>query len=300
MKAIIGAWKTLTDTLSLVGRSGSYSLYPLLSFIIMLLVTLTALIPLFEAVLGSDRNGLLSRVVFFLVVYLAYGVLYFLTAFCNLALLTGIAARLDGNHPGLAAAIARASQRIGLIAVYTLVSATLGLLSVLARVLVNPLFGMVIAPLIGKRVWTHWHQVSYSIPLLMAVPVIALDQPVSAQVFKRGGRLVKATWGERVKGAHSIGVLALLVLLPIIMLLAMPALRQGSAQHNVELMRLGLSVLLIAISSYTQLSALINAIYALAAYRYATARKSDVFAGDPSYAEHAFVKPKNATAPGAA
>ena len=62
-------------------------------------------------------------------------------------------------------------------------------------------------------------------------------------------------------------------------------------------MWLGLSAMLIAVSTYTQLSALVNAIVALAAYRYATARKSDLFPGDPSYAEHAFVKPKKATEP---
>jgi len=298
MRPIKSTWKTLTDSLRIVSHSRSYRVYPLLSYIIMLLVTFTGIIPLFEGVLGPDRNGVLSRVLFFLVVYLAYGMLYFVTAFCNVALVTGIAARLDGEDPGLVVGIERASQRIGLIAVYTLVTATLGLLSVLARVLVNPLFGMVIAPLIGKRLWTHWHQVSYSIPLLMAVPVIALDHPVPEHVFKRGGRLVKETWGERVKAVHSIGLLALLVLLPIIVLLAMPTLRQGAAEHNPDLIWLGLSVMLIAISSYTHLSALVNAIFALAAYRYATARQSDVFPGDASYAEHAFVKPKKATEPG--
>jgi hypothetical protein len=133
----------------------------------------------------------------------------------------------------------------------------------------------------------------------MAVPVIALDHPVPEQVFKRGGRLVKSTWGQRVKAAHSIGLLALLVLMPIIVLFAMPTLKQGAAEHNTGLVWVGLSVMLIAISSYTQLGALVNAIVALAAYRYATARKSDVFPGDASYAEQAFVKPKEETDEGA-
>jgi hypothetical protein len=260
----------------------------------------TGIIPLFEAALRSDKNGVLPRVFFFLVVYLAYGVLYFLSAFCNVALVAGIAARLDGEDPGLVVGLMRASQRIKLIAIYTFASATLGLLSVIGRVLVNPLFGKVIAPMIGKRVWAHWYHVSSSIPLLMAVPVIALDQPAPEQVFRRGGRLVKAAWGERVRPAHSIGLLALLVLVPIIVLFAMPTLREGLSAHNTDLMWLGLSVMLIAVSSYTQLSALINATFALAAYRYATTRKSDVFPGDPSYAEHAFVKPKKTAEPGAA
>jgi hypothetical protein len=114
------------------------------------------------------------------------------------------------------------------------------------------------------------------------------------------GLLVKATWGERVKPAHSIELLALLMLLPIIVLFVTPTLRQGAAEHNADLVWLGLSVMLIAISTYTQLNGLVNAIFAFAAYRYATVRKSDVFPGDPSYAEHAFVKPKKETDVGAA
>jgi hypothetical protein len=96
-----------------------------------------------------------------------------------------------------------------------------------------------------------------------------------------------------VNPAHSIGLLALLVLLPILLLFATPTLRQGIAEHNADLTQLGLSVMLIAISTYTQ----VNAIVALAAYRFATTRKSDVVPGDPTYAEHAFVKPIKRTDP---
>jgi hypothetical protein len=277
-----------------VGRSGSYSLYPLLSFLLLLLVTQTALIPLFEGVLAAEQT-VLARLVFFLAVYLAYGVLYFVIAFSNVALLTGIAARLEGQSVGLGVGLARAWQRIELLGSYTLISATLGLLGFLARTLIGPLFGMFIAPVLSKRLWVRWQQLSYSIPLLMAVPIIALDQPAPQDAYKRGEQLVKATWGERVNPAHSIGILALLVLLPIIILFATPALQQGAAEHNAELTRRGLSIMLLAISSYTQLSALVNAIFALAAYRYATARKSDLVPGDPSYAEQAFVKSNKET-----
>jgi hypothetical protein len=61
-----------------------------------------------------------------------------------------------------------------------------------------------------------------------------------------------------------------------------------------------LGILLIANSAYTQLRGLVNAIVALAAYRYATAGKSDLFPGDPTYAEHAFVAAKKETIASAA
>ena len=85
MKAIKNALKTLADTLRVVTQAGSYSVDPLLSFIIMPLVTFTAIIPPFEGVLGADQNTM-TRIIFFLEVYLAYGVLYFVSAFGDVAL----------------------------------------------------------------------------------------------------------------------------------------------------------------------------------------------------------------------
>jgi hypothetical protein len=288
MKALKNTWNTLIDTFHVVGRYRRDSLYPLLAFVIVLLVTFVALLPLFQGVLGAGQSGL-ARLWFFLAVYLAYGLLYFVSAFGNVALLYGIGARLDGREVGLAAGLARAWQRIGLIGSYTLVSATLGLLSFLARTLVSPLFGMVIAPSVSKQLWVRWQQLSYSYPLLMELPIIALDQPAPKDAFKRGDQLIKQTWGERVKPAHSINLLALLVLLPVILLVATPMLQQGAAEGDADMIRLGMAIMLVAISTYTQLSGLVNAIFALAAYRYATAGKRDLFPGDPTYAERAFV-----------
>jgi MFS family permease len=294
MKAIKSTWKTLTDTLSVMGQYRSAFLYPLLSFSIMLLVTFSVMIPLLDMAVGIGHETGPARLFLFLAVYFMYGVLYFVIIFFNVALLTRIAGQLEGKDPPFARGILAALQRMGPIARYTLLSATLGLVAIVAKVLTNPLIGGVIIPLVGKRLWLRWRQLSYTIPLLLAVPVIALDQPVPAHFFKRGGLLVKETWGEQVKPAHNIGLLALLVLL-IVMLFAIPALHQGSAEHNTDLIRLGSSILLVSILTYTQLNALVNAIFALAAYRYATARKSDVIPGDASYAEHAFVKSKKET-----
>jgi hypothetical protein len=300
MKALKNTWNTLADSLRILGRYSRSSLYPLLSYALMLLITFTMMVPLLGRALGTQREEGSTRIFFFLLVYVMYGVLYGISTFFNVALVKSIAGQLDGDGPELGAGLAQASRRIGSIGVYTLVSATLGLLSFLARTLISPLFGMIVAPLVGDRLWVRWRQLSYNIPLQLAVPVVALDRPAPKHIFKRSEGLVKATWGERVKPAHSINLLALLVLLPVIVLFAMPTLQQGVAEHNADLIRLGSSAFLVAILTFTQLKALVNAIFALAAYRYATARKSDLFPGDPSYAEHAFARSKKETGVGAA
>jgi hypothetical protein len=295
MKAIKNTWKTLNDCLGIVVRARSYSVYPLLSYTIILLITFSAIIPLLESALRLAQSDMLAQLLLFATVFLAYAVLYFVMIFCNVAMVTSIAACLDGADPALRVGMMRALQRIRLVAIHTLASAMLGLLSFLARTLLNPLFGMLIVPLIGERLWMRWRHLSYNVPLLMAVPVIALDEPAPKDPLKRGGLLVKAIWGERATPAHSISLLALLALLPVLVLFATPTLRQGAAAHDAAMIRLGLSIMLITISAYTQLSGLVNAIVALAAYRYATAGKSDLFPGDLIYAEHAFVTAKKET-----
>jgi Family of unknown function (DUF6159) len=177
MSSVIRRWKTLTTTVGVVGRYRDCFLYPVSSCVAMWVVTFTAVLPLFEGVLRGRDDPLASRLLLLLAVYLAYCVLYFVTAFCNVALVTGIAARLDGGGSGLTVGLARAFQRIGLVAGYTLVSATIGLVAYVTRPLIHPVVGTLAGPAISTRLWERWHRISYSVPLLMAVPVLRSSIP---------------------------------------------------------------------------------------------------------------------------
>ena len=59
----------------------------------------------------------------------------------------------------------------------------------------------------------------------------------------------------------------------------------------------GVTSMLLATSAYLQLSAVVNAFIAVAAYRYAVQGRSDVFRGQPSFAENAFLRPRPVTPP---
>lgn len=297
IKAITAVWHTLKDTFTVMGRYGAYSVYPLFAYLVLLVLTFVVVIPILEDVLEPAEKELTTWLFFALVVFLLYGLLYFVMAFANVMLVLGITGQLDGVAPASTGALStRAVQRVPLLARYTVVAASLSALSILLRVLISPLVGGLIAPLVGDQLWQRWHQLSYKIPLQLAIPIVALDQPPPQNLFQRGGQLVKATWGERVKPAHGMGLLTLLALL-FVMLYALPILRQGLVEGNADLRWFGLSVTLIVMLSYLQLSALVNAIFGLAAYRYATAGKRDLFPGDPSYAERAFVTTQKAAEP---
>jgi hypothetical protein len=164
-------------------------------------------------------------------------------------------------------------------------------LSFVVRLLINPIVGSVIAPALGKRLWERWRHLSYAVPLLMQVPVIALDEPAPRDAFGRADSLVRSRWGEHARPAHSVAALAPLLLVPATVLLGTPMIRHGLVAHDPGWVRAGLAATLIAMSTYIELSALTNALFALAAYRFATGGRADVFPGDSSYAEHAFATP---------
>jgi hypothetical protein len=66
--------------------------------------------------------------------------------------------------------------------------------------------------------------------------------------------------------------------------------RAGLAAHDPALVRVGLTASLMASSTYVQMNGLVNSVVALAAYRYAEAGQDDLFPGDRSYGERAFVR----------
>lgn len=290
MKAVQATWRTLAATSSVLRRHPSAGGLPFIAFLLLLLATFTLIVPLFQRVLGPQEHSLASRALLFLSAYVAYAVLFLLTSFADVAMVRSIAARLDGERSAFAKGYERAMQRFGQIATHTLASATLGVLNLMARILVHPFFGSVIAPALGKGAWERWRSLSYGIGLQMAIPVIALEDPTPSNAFEHGARLVERTWGEHTKPAHDVGLLSPLVLVPLTVFLTLPTLRKGLAAQDPATLQLGLVSTLLVIGVWLQVNALVNAIVALAAHRFATSGRSDVVPGDPSYAEQAFVR----------
>ena len=288
IRAIKSSWRTLTDTLGLVVRAGMPSLYDLIACAVVLLATFGWIIPSFELALSADQTWT-ARAAFLVVVWSSYALLYFAVSMSHVALLIDLSALLDGHAVDAFNGMAMAFKRVRAVGGYSFISATLGAMPFTMRSAIGPFLGLVVTPFVAKQAWLRWRHLAYAQALIMALPVIALDPATQKGAYWRAEELIETTWGDEVAPVHRINVLAFIVL-PVIAFLAAPALASGMAGHNADLIRTGLGIMLVAIGGYLQLNALVNAVVALAAYRYATAAKSDVFPGDPSYAEHAFVR----------
>lgn len=113
------AWQAASGAFGVLRRHGRHALHPALAGAFVLVATFAALVPLFERVLVADDRSPGSRALLFLLAWAAYAALYLVVALSHVALVSGIAGRLDGRDPGVVAAATRALGRLRPIVTYT-------------------------------------------------------------------------------------------------------------------------------------------------------------------------------------
>jgi hypothetical protein len=294
IKAIKTTLATLAATMRVVAGAGAYAIYPAAAFAIVMTLAFIALIPM----LGALATGGVTFAHYAALVggiYLAYVIFYVVTAFSTVAFLVGASAKLDGIVPALARGRRRALERSVLVLAFVAKAASLDLLAFLARTFVGPIFGMVIAPTAAKAAWSRWQGHAYDVPMSVEIASIALQPLPPRDAYRHAEELIARTWGRSVTPSRNVGLLGLFVLLPIIAFIALPNVQQGIAAGDSARLGLGLSIMLLAIGSFTTLSLLANAVLGMAAWRYAVLGSTDVVPGDPDYGRHAFTHPKSSS-----
>jgi hypothetical protein len=141
--------------------------------------------------------------------FVLYLISYFIVIYFNAAVIACATIRLNGGDPTVKDGLRIASQHIGKIFVWALVSATIGvLLSALSRR--AGLAGRIAIWLIG---------VAWSIATYFVVPVLIYEKEGAWGSLKKSASLFKRTFGESVVGNLAMGLiffgLALVGLVPL-------------------------------------------------------------------------------------
>lgn len=222
-------------------------LLPILSFVASALVGATFLVP---TLLVVDQESPLTYVIAFV----AYVALAYVTIFFNTALVSAADERLQGGDPTLGSALRGASRRAGRIFPWAVVSATV---SLLLRALEERggIFGRIAASLAGLA----WGLVTF-----LVIPVLVIEDVPVRDAIRRSGELFKRTWGENVVAMVGFGLLGFVAVIPAIALIALAA---ASGSGTVTAISIAVAVVWI-VGVAVVLSAL-NAIFQTALYRYA-------------------------------
>jgi hypothetical protein len=224
-------------------------LLPVLSFVIILVVTASVSGAAWAGGLGRERESLRALDYAYLGVF--YFVAYFVSIFFNAAVVGAATIRLTGGDPSVRDGLRLAWSKAGTIAAWAAISATVGLI---LRALEERLgfIGDIIIGLIG---------VAWSLMTYFVVPVI-LYEPVGAiDGIKRSASIFRQRWGEQMTGNVSIGLAMFLIAVPILAV----AVLLGTLSPP-----LGLVVGTLGLGGLIAVGTALSGVFQAALYRFAT------------------------------
>lgn len=273
------SWRVLVTDKHLI-------VFPIVSGLLFLLVVASFVIPLatlvdwagFEA--ARDRNNGKPPLWTYAVAFAFYFCTYFVTIFCNAALVSCALMRFNGQNPSVGDGFRAAFARLPQIFAWALVSATVGML-LKAIENAHEKVGQIVAAVLG----TAWSVMTYFV-----VPVLVVEKTGPVAAVSRSVSLLRKTWGEAAAGNLGLGLFLFLLLLPVILLLV-----GGIALLSMGSVKVGIALLVIAsigLLFHTAISTALHTILLGAIYQYAADQQvPEEF--DRDTLSHAFV-PKSA------
>lgn len=229
---------------------------PLISGIAALIVAATFAVPIVLAARdgGSDGSFQLGPVSYVLL-FLMYVALAYVTIFFRTALITAADDRMRGGQPSLSTAIAGARSRAGAILPWAIVSATV---SVVLRAVQerSGLLGRIVVGLVGMA----WAVVTF-----MVLPVIVFEGVGVSTAVKRSAEILRTTWGENLIVNGGIGLIGFVVALPGILLIVL-AVVSGSA----PVIAVGVAVAVTWLVVVACVCSALTGVFQVALYRFAT------------------------------
>jgi len=264
------SYAIFVESLRVLAKDKEILIFPVLSGIITIIAFVTI-------VFAGHSSGLLrefqagNRVLGYVVLFVWYFVSWFIVLFFNVAVIACASIRLRGGDPTIADGFRASMQHLGRIAVWALISATVG---VILRVIAEraKLIGRIISGLLGA---------AWSIATYFIVPVMIFEGRSIRDSVKQSTQLIAKTWGESLIAAGGIGA--------FIMLLAVGGLALPIAAIFISptAALIALGVMLMYWIALSVVSAALSGIFRTALYLYATEGRTP--AGfTPEYVQNAF------------
>lgn len=266
---ISNSWELVKASASVLRADKELIVFPIISSIGVLLVTLSFALPfllsgLFDSMISGE-----SRILGYIVLFLFYLVQYFVIIFFNTALVSAAIMRLEGGDPTLQDGFRTAWNRLGTIFGYALISATVGLILRTLAERSNAL-GRLVISLVG---------LAWNLATFLAVPVLVVEDVGPIEAVKRSALLLKKSWGEQIVGNISIslifGMLTFAVILVSILLSVLAVAADVPALIAVILV-LSIPALIIL----GLLSSTLSGIFSAAVYQYTIGGQSSQFFPD--------------------
>jgi hypothetical protein len=204
----------------------------------------------------------------FLLAFVLYILLAFVTLFFNAAVVAGASERLRGGDPTVGSSLKAAWAKAGRLFLWAIAVATVNVILQAIRER-SGFLGQMLSSVAG---------IAWNLATFLMVPVLLFEQQSIGGSLKRSGGLFKQTWGETVLGhgglglagtlctfaAIAVGVLALMLLSPLGMV--------GTV--------VGVAILVVGVVGVVALFSVLEGVYKAALYRYATSGQPAGFSSE--------------------
>jgi hypothetical protein len=212
---------------------------------------------LFTAETTATATGSETRIstVGYVLLFLMYVALAYVTVFFKVALLCGADERMRGEDPTIGSALSAAADHAGKVLPWAVVSATvsMALRAVEERA---GFLGRIAIALVGVA----WAAVTF-----LVLPVLVFEGLGVVEAIKRSGAMRRRPWGENLIVNGGIDLVALVAMLPAV---AVAALGIVSGSTGLLVITLALAIgWIIVVACW---SSAMTAVFQLALYRYAT------------------------------
>ena len=183
--------------------------------------------------------------------FVMYVALAFVTIYFNAAVIGTAMKRLRGEDAKISDGLALARQHIGKIFVWALITATVGMILRQFQERAG-LLGRVLIGLVG---------IAWSVLTYFVVPVLLFEPLGVGDAIKRSGTIFRQRWGEQFIGQATIGLVFFLVAIPVIIV---------GALLSAAIPVVGVPLLIVAIGALMAIAAACSGVFNAALDRYAT------------------------------
>ena len=258
MFAVFGrSWELAKASLSVLRSDKELLIFPLISFIGLVLVSIVFFIP-FLALGGINFETGQPSIAAYALLFVFYLVTYTVTFYFQTALVGAALIRLDGGDPTLRDGLSLATKKLPQIIGYALIAATVGM--ILRWISERTGFiGQIIIGIVGF-VW--------NIATFLVVPVLVMENVGPVDAIKRSSGLLRRTWGEQLIGVGGIGIVFGLLFFVVALLGGFLAFALFNVSFTLGIV--GIVALVIVLGILGLIASAASGVYTASLYRYAT------------------------------
>jgi len=187
-------WTLTKDSIAVIRDYPKLLVFPLLAGISSIIFFVLLFLPLLVA-------GVIGGGLEYVVLFVLYFATTFVSTYFSAALVYASNEAFHGREPGIRDSMSAINGRLGPIAVWSVISATV---SIVIRSLENSdnMLASILATLFA---------VGWSIMTFFIVPVIVFEEVSTTSMFKRSGQTFKETWGETLGAGFGISAIVMAI-----------------------------------------------------------------------------------------